>query len=129
MLRKFAFGIALAAIAGFTIGCDTASTKKPETSKVAIDKAKAGVDTTKEMADKAAETLRTDTLKPITEKMDAIKVAVGKLTGEPGTKATTALADLSKMVDAFKAASLDKVKDLVAPLQTKFTEVSKMAGM
>jgi hypothetical protein len=83
----------------------------------------------KELADKAAETLRGETLKPITEKMDAIKGKLGGLTGEAGTKATAAFGDLTKLVDGFKTSPLDKIKDLVKPLQEKFAEVLKMVGL
>ena len=132
MVRKFAFAIALATVAGLTIGCDAASTKKADPTKavaVAVEKGKDAVADAKVAADKVAETVKADTLKPIMEKMDAIKAAAAKLTGDAGMKATTGVADLGKMVDAFKAAPLDKIKDLAKPLSDKFAEVMKMVGM
>ena len=145
MIRKAMFGLALAAVSGLTIGCDTGTKDSAKN-----DKAKEGAEKAKEMrekgkdvmkdgmdkagdmakagADKEAEALRSETLKPITEKLEAIKGKLGGLTGDAGTKAKTAFDELNKLVEGFKAAPLDKIKDLVKPLQDKFAEVMKMVG-
>jgi hypothetical protein len=154
MIRKLFFGLALAAGAGLTVGCEQAKDAGKDAKKAATDagktvgdKAKEGMDKAKDVvkdgADKAKEGLdkagdaikaemekaKTGFLKPMEDLYPKIEEKIKGLTGDTGTKASAAFAAVKKLIEDFKAAPADKYKELMGGLTSKFDELKKMVGL
>lgn len=154
MIRKWMFGVATAAMAGLVVGCDSGTNTQSTADKsekraadtkaqmeerlkgmadkgkeMAKDGMEKGKEALKEGAKKFDEALRSETLKPVAEKLDAIKGKLGSLSGDASVKAKSAFEDLTKLVEEFKKAPLEKLSDLVDPLKAKLAEVLKLVGI
>ena len=156
MLRKFIFGFAVAIAAGLTVGCDSskdtrlataksggieeankaneARRKDMERAKHEENKAKeSNADATKVAMEKAKtemDAAKATFLKPMEDQYPKIETNIKGLTDTTKMGAAkTAFDAFKKQVEEFKAAPVDKYKDLMPGLTTKFDELKKMVGL
>lgn len=145
MIRKMLFGFTVAAVAGLAIGCS--ETKKDEAPKKAgeyADKMKdeaakrleqgkdiaaKGAEGAAKAAEMAAAKAKEEVIKPIEALYPKIEEKIKALTGDSATKATAAFAAVKKLVEEFKAAPAEKIKELTTALTTKVDELKKMVGL
>lgn len=145
MIRKLMFGFTLAAVAGLAIGCteakkDEAPKKVDEYANKMKDEASKRIEQGKDLANKGAEgaakaaemaaaKAKEEVIKPIEALYPKIEEKIKALTGDGATKASAAFAAVKKLVEEFKAAPADKIKELTTGLTTKVDELKKLVGL
>jgi type VI protein secretion system component VasK len=158
MLRRMMLAAVPVMAIALVVGCDSGDTKKatnatppagaPDMKKMGQDmmaKGKEGMEKGKEavsdagkaVAEKGKEAAavvgdvaKEGVLKPINEFMGKIEEKVkGMAAGDAATAAKAKLDAFKKMVEEFKAAPGEKVKELGEKLATAFAELKKLVGL